>query len=100
MCSRATATVHRVRGTFRMIRIRDTPYHHRESVRNSSRRISHRGPSSCCRDRRMRHKYPEYLALALVALSCESGDRPDIEPTSAMDENITATGASVLERNN
>lgn len=48
----------------------------------------------------MRAKYPEYLALALLALSCESGDRNDIEPTSAPDESITATGASVVERNN
>ena len=48
----------------------------------------------------MRSKYPEYLALALLTLSCESGDRDDIEPTITRDDGITATGASVLERNN
>jgi hypothetical protein len=48
----------------------------------------------------MRHKYPEYLALVLVALSCEGGDKADTELTSPPDEDITATGASVIERNN
>ncbi len=46
----------------------------------------------------MRHRY---LALAILALSCESGDRHDSETTSPpQDESITATTNSVPERNN
>jgi len=60
----------------------------------------------------MRHNYS--LGLLLLALSCEADDMGDVEPTSALldenipetnaseppDENITATSASVLQRNN
>jgi len=46
----------------------------------------------------MRHKH---LALTLLALSCETADKGDAGPTGApLDEPITATTASVPERNN
>ena len=46
----------------------------------------------------MRHTY---LVLALLTVSCDTGEQGDVEPTSApVSEGITATGASVVERNN
>jgi hypothetical protein len=48
----------------------------------------------------MRPTYSRYLVFALLALSCEGGNKDDNDPTSTADESVTATGASVLERNN
>jgi hypothetical protein len=46
----------------------------------------------------MQHKY---LVLTLFALSCDTGGKADAEPTSPpVDDGITATTASVPERNN
>jgi hypothetical protein len=46
----------------------------------------------------MRHKY---FGLALIVLSCETGDRLDVESTGEpVSEDIAATDASVLARNN
>jgi outer membrane protein assembly factor BamB len=44
--------------------------------------------------------YSRYLVFALLALSCEGGNKDDNDPTSTADEGVTATGASVVERNN